>query len=306
MPLKVRIVGSSKPASSIDVQSDLVCRLLSRASRSSVRLVDNRSADLTLIYPYVFPFQSTVGGANFEAFAKRILPALSLESFLRRRLEIGPSSRLLVISPENLDRRPWEALGHFLANSEVPRLTFWPTELDPHGFRFPYWWNYLDWPEIPRPGYGRETRFGQLYELDQLRSPRKLGSEWQARLDKAVWLIQHRDFPRQQVLEHLSQRIPIDILSNVPHGKKMDMLRRYKYCVVTENSTGYGYETEKAPDAVMAGCVPIGFIANPWSDFNANSTFFDVPPQPPEGLPALLQHTPQLDGLLEYLDKVIS
>jgi hypothetical protein len=103
----------------------------------------------------------------------------------------------------------------------------------------------------------------------------------------------------------LSKQIPVDVLANVPHGKKIDVLRKYKYCVVTENSTGYGYETEKTPDAVTAGCVPIGFIANPWSEFNAESTFFDVPRELPEELPALLRQEPKLDGLLEYLGRVL-
>ena len=305
MALRVRVLGRSTADQPIDPNTDLLCRALALAANAPLSLVLGRQVDLTVVYPYVGPFKSTIMGAGFESLLKRSPRTIEGDALLRRILRIPQTSRVLVVSPENLDRRPWEVLGHFLAKSEVPRLTFWPMEIDPSGFRFPYWWNYVDWTEIPRPGYGSSTRLGQLYELDQLASPRRPGSEWQIRLDRAVWLIQHRDFPRQQVLEHLSQQIPVDVLSNVPNGEKIDVLRRYKYCVVTENSTGYGYETEKAPDAVTAGCIPIGFIANPWSDFNAGATFFDVPHEIPEELPALLAHPPKLDGLLEYLATVL-
>lgn len=245
-------------------------------------------------------------GAGLESLEKRSPWRLSDDDFFRRVMRIPKESRILVVSPENLDRRPWEALGHLLSNSEIPRLTFWPEQLDPKGYRFPYWWNYVNWPQIPRPGFARRTRLGILYDPDRLTSPSPLTPDWHSRLHKAVLLSQHHDFPRPQVLNHLSMQIDVDVLSNVPHGHKIDVLRKYKYCVVTENSTGYGYETEKTPDAVVAGCVPIGFVANPWSDFDSDAVFFDVPQDLPPELPALLPSAPELRGLLEYLGRILN
>lgn len=305
MALRIKFIGLLAPDRSLLPETDFVCRALSLVSSSPVSISQKGLCDLTVVYPYIRPFRSTVMGAGIETLMSRSPLTINDQDALRYLLRIPKSSRILVISPENLDRRPWEMLGHLLIGSSLPRLTSWPQELDPLGFRVPYWWNYVDWPEIPRPGYDKVTRLGRLYKLDQLGSPRVLGPEWHDRLNKAVWLTQHKEFPRQQVLDHLSRGIKVDVLSNVPHGQKFNVLQKYKYCVVTENSTGYGYETEKTPDAVTAGCVPIGFIANPWSDFNTKATFFDVPREPPEKLPALLKRAPQLDGLLEYLGKVL-
>jgi len=97
----------------------------------------------------------------------------------------------------------------------------------------------------------------------------------------------------------------VDVVNNVPWGKKLELLQQYKYCVTSENSPGYGYESEKVPEARIAGCIPIGYIANPFSDFNVQAYFFDPPVGEIEILPPLLHERPQISGLLDYLAKVI-
>jgi hypothetical protein len=42
----------------------------------------------------------------------------------------------------------------------------------------------------------------------------------------------------------------------------------YKYAFCCENSSGFGYDSEKIPEAWMAGCIPCGVYLNPYSDFN--------------------------------------
>jgi hypothetical protein len=310
MPLKVCVVGNSSDFRAADLSDSLIIRVLEIASGSKIELSGVKSADLVLMYPYRYPFRSTVAGAAFESATKHLIPTndrKSSEKLLRRLYRIPRGKRILVITHENLDRQPWKVFGRLLSNTDLPRLTFWPNTLDSPGFRFPYWWNYINWPEISRPDFGARSRFGALYDLDVLCSTSQFGSDFSDRKNKAVWLTSHFDFPRNNILHMLRESIEVDIIHGVPWGQKYDLLSQYQYCVAAENSTGYGYETEKLPEAVISGCIPIGYVQNPFSDFDKTSFFWKPPQHEVTELPPLLNEIPTLDGLIEYLgNRVIS
>ena len=41
---------------------------------------------------------------------------------------------------------------------------------------------------------------------------------------------------------------------------KMDVFRRYRFCIAMENTVAHDYVTEKLWDALAAGCVPIYYV----------------------------------------------
>jgi len=308
MPLKVALLGGAEKPQASNLRDSLVLRLLEVVSGTRVELVQTKAADLVLIQPYRYPFNSTAAGATFESSINR-LPAYKqidgAEQWIRKLYRIHSGARILAISHENLDRRPWQAFGNLLLRTEIPRLTFWPHDIDPKGFRFPYWWNYVDWPEIPRPGAAERTRFGSLYDIAALCATQDLSGGSHPRHEKAVWLTKHLDFPRESILAMIRKFLDVDVIQGVAWGQKEKLLRSYRYCVTTENSTGFGYETEKNLEARVAGCIPIGYIQNPFSDFNENAIFFQPPMESLTELPPLLEQVPTLDGLMKYLAKCV-
>ena len=44
---------------------------------------------------------------------------------------------------------------------------------------------------------------------------------------------------------------------------KMDVFRRYRFCIAMENTVAHDYVTEKLWDAFAAGCVPIYYVRKP-------------------------------------------
>lgn len=308
MVFRVSIVGTPKTQRPPSVEDSLLLRCLAMASECEVILTAPGAADLVLVYPYRFPLTSTLTGAMIESGSRvlaRTPSAPWTPSLFRRLYGIPKGKRMLAVSHENLDRRPWQAFGNLILECGIPRLTFWPSEIDPDGCRFPYWWNYVDWPQVPRPGFGQRTRFGALYALEELCSPTRTAETLSRRPLKAAWITGHMEFPRDGVLRHLSQKMQVDVLHGVPSGRKLEALRSYAFCVTTENSTGYGYETEKVPEARVSGCLPIGYLPNPFSDFSSGAHFFELPDDLPESLPALLGTTPDLNQLMSYLASVI-
>ncbi len=303
MYLKTAIL-SAHPVDHVDFQvgQSVIGRAIEVVSRSRISVTSVREADLVIIFPYQRMFSSNFLGTSSATLLKRSKVMDSprqLENLFRRILSIKKNARLLAISPENLERNPWTNFGDFLRTTNIPRLTSWPTDFDPGGFRFPYWWNFVRWPEIAAPRDFPKTRLGEWYELDALCSSTKF--QGQERLDRAVWITNHLDFPRGAILEIVRRQVAVDILQNIPWGEKIEVLRRYKYCISSENSVGLGYETEKVPDALAAGCIPLGYIANPMGDFNPNAFFFCPPNYEVDELPALLNSKPTLEGLFNYV-----
>jgi hypothetical protein len=71
---------------------------------------------------------------------------------------------------------------------------------------------------------------------------------------------------REAFAETLAQRAPLDCpgqsMNNMPAiggsvSDKLDFLRRRRFCVAFENERAVGYTTEKLPEALLAGAVPI-------------------------------------------------
>lgn len=306
MTYSVRRVGLPRRTPVLDSSGDLLLRCIGEVVGASVAQTRDRNANLTVIYPYQFPFTSTVTGSVLESLHRLASPESDPEPLLRRLYGIPARSPILVVSHENLDRRPWQFFGNLIRRSRVPRLTSWPHEIDPEGFRFPYWWNYVDWPELQRACSSVRSNFGRLYKLADLMEPQVVTSVASDRENRAVWLTRHRDFPRESVRIELEKFLPVDFVSDLAFGQKAQVLSRYRYCVVTENSTGYGYETEKLPDAKSAGCIPIGHIPNPLGDFSPRSAYFRPPEVLPDFLPPLLDERPTLSRLLDYLSVVLS
>jgi len=307
----VRIVGNiDKPPTALNTQGSVLLRSLEYVADDKIDVTHERArADLTIVYPYQQFSRSTLKGAGFESILRKVKKSpldIADESVFRRLYRIPAKGRILIASPENLDRRPWQFFGNLVSRTRFPRLTFWPTNIDPDGFRFPYWWNYVNWPELSHIGKPPVPRTGTAYELGQLCASRKLDNGQRLRADKAVWITNHLDHPRIGILRSIRKFVEVDVIKGVSWGEKGRILAQYKYCVVSENSPGYGYETEKVPEAFLAGCIPIGYIPNAYSDFNPKSYFFLPPQEDHDFLPPLLDSAPRLASFFEYLSRALS
>lgn len=265
--LKIKFLGIAPPEI---VQSDLLLNIIGRVSQRQVELTDTvKDADLLIVHPYIVSELAYKFRWLINFFAKRILKSgVAGKNNLRWMLGTG-NKKTLFVSNENLDRPYWwNMIGKFLVESDVPRLTYWPSEVDPDGARFPYWYNYVDWPEYPRPDFYK--RFGRLYKIDDLMAPLPVSRN---RKDKAVSISSHLDHPRKALLKHAQKYIEVDSFGASGtrfKGPKIELMQQYKYAFCPENSTGYGYDTEKLPEAWVAGCIPIGISINPFSEFNPN------------------------------------
>lgn len=246
--------------------NNLLLRIFEKVSGCKLIHVNSvRESDFVLAYPY--------GSAEFKfkikwiiAFILRRLFQVKSTSFLSWVLGVGNKPTLFV-SHENLDRPYWwGTYGKLLLNSNLPRLTFWPKEIDPKGARFPYWYNYIQWDAYPRENF--YNRFGRLYTIRELMAPLKMDL---GREKKALCISSHLDYPRLALLENLKLSLPVDLYGNAGKsflGDKYSLMSKYRYAFCPENSAGYGYDTEKIPEAWAAGCIPLCGYLNPYSDFN--------------------------------------
>lgn len=264
-PIKIKFLGIAPPET---VDSDLLLNIIGRVSQRKLSITSiTREADLLIVHPYIVGKLSYKFRWLINFIATRFGKGANVDNKrLRWMLGAGRKS-ILVVSHENLDRPYWwNMIGKFLVESDIPRLTHWPPEIDPEGARFPYWYNYVDWPQYPRPNFYK--RFGMLYKIKDLMSPL---SETAARKNKAVSISSHLDHPRKALLRHIQKKIEVETYGSVGkkfEGSKFELMQQYKYAFCPENSTGYGYDTEKLPEAWVSGCVPVGYFINPFSDFN--------------------------------------
>ena len=250
-----------------DPENELILRIFAAISNSSVRIViDPRSADFILAYPYgsgsiIFKFK-------WFAFQiiKKFFDIQDCTKGLRWILGVG-SKPTLFISHENLDRPYWWRIyGELIIKSKIPRLTYWPKDVDAGGVRFPYWYNYAEWKDYPRSNF--YTRFGKLYNIEELMSPLKKSLR---RIDQAILIASQLDFPRASLLQQLKKTMEVKIFGRAGSsfvGGKYQIMKNYKYAFCCENSIGFGYDSEKIPEAWVAGCIPCGVYLNPYSDFN--------------------------------------
>lgn len=64
---------------------------------------------------------------------------------------------------------------------------------------------------------------------------------------------------RHQIISELSNRYGIDVYGNgyKPFENMIDVLKNYKHCIVVENVSNYGWNTEKIWSPMSVGCVPL-------------------------------------------------
>jgi hypothetical protein len=264
--IKVAFSGMSE-INNTNANNILILRVIEAMSKSTVRIVaDYTDADMIIAYPY--GSGSILFKLKWMIFylLRKITKIKDCTCGLRWILGIG-SKPTLFISHENLDRPYWWRIyGELIVQSKFPRLTYWPKSIDSMGARFPYWYNYVEWPDYPRPNF--YARFGKLYNLEVLMGPLK---EDLARKDEVILVASHLDFPRESILQKLGTIKSIKIFGRAGssfNGGKYCLMADYKYAFCSENSVGYGYDSEKIPEAWIAGCVPCGAYLNPFSDFN--------------------------------------
>ena len=305
MTYKIAYLGNPFPAESmfspLALKNDIIIKMIEKIVSSDVSLGTLKNADLIIVYPYI---QWSKWYQLRSRFFVKLwsLGKFSLHNVLTASLGIK-NKKAIVVSHENLDRCHWEKFGWLLRESSLPRLTFWPHDLDEKGHRFPYWYNYLQWDNFKRPA-NCYSRFGVLYDIDKLMMPLRE----EARLKRAIFITSHGQFPRNEIIRHLNQILPVDVYgkSNKKlNGPKIECMKKYKYCISSENSVGYGYCSEKLPEAWMAGCIPIGCIPQPFSDFNQEACLWDnIQDQGPFSH-ALLAKRPELTEIENYLANAI-
>lgn len=273
--------------------------LTETASGRPVELVRRRSsADLRIITERTLARWVVSLGPTFSHVGRvplSLLPPELLNRFLKLQ---GFGSRTIFVTAENLQHPAWVGIGDLLRRSSLPRLTCWPKDIDPEGERLPYWYSHVDWPELRELGPRSYPRFGQLLDLNRLMKPLSID---ESRLDAIAVMVSHVKFPRDSVIDRIAKKYELATPSAVDRGRpKIDFLTRHKFSFAGENSFGIGYCTEKVPEAWHAGCIPIGVIGTPHSDWNSevlglyeHSTAVHEQP--------LLKVRPNLHDIIEYV-----
>ncbi len=126
------------------------------------------------------------------------------------------------------------------------------------------------------------------------------------RIDKACFVGSYRGGPRELLLRQAERAFGLDRFGGSGQkfdGPKAAILEKYRYCVAAENSFGFGYDTEKLPEAWDSGCVPVGTFNQPLSDFNPLAISPDNPAAAYEH--PLLLEAPSADRVLDYLENVL-
>lgn len=302
--LKIFYIGYGSDIHPNHAKQDLLLLILKKVAQKQVILSSNiDDADIVLVYPYVTAsiFFKLKWALSMLA---RSLRLINRDSISLRWLLGVKNKKALFISHENLNRPYWwNMIGRFLVDSDLPRLTFWPADVDPLGARFPYWYNYVDWPNYPRNN--SYSRFGRLYTIAELCAPLSSSSN---RLDRAIAISSHLDHPRSALLKSMESQFKFDIFGSAGskfEGAKLDKMQQYKFAFCPENSAGFGYETEKIPEAWIAGCIPIGIFLNPFSQFNPDIARIDPNNQDTYKNLTLLENEPSLSEVENYVRKIL-
>ena len=244
-----------------------LCAVTQYLTGQHVELVPHRTtADLKLITERTLARWLVSLGPTFSHVGRMpisLLPPVLLNRFLRIH---GFGSRTIFITAENLQHPAWVGVGDLIRRSSLPRLTSWPKEIDQEGERLPYWYSHVDWPELRDLGPRVYPRYGQLLNLETLMQPLSFN---EAKIDSVAVMVSHSKFPRNKVLDQISNRYRLDVPTTVDRDlPKFQFFNRYKYAFAGENSIGIGYCTEKVPEAWQAGCFPMGVFSSPHSDWN--------------------------------------
>lgn len=256
-------------------------------------------ADLIVISPLIinksnYIFVKTVYYLNRIGFinSKRAISII---------FRVPKTKPILAVSFENLDTYRFKWFGDLIRGAGLPRLTHWPKSIDPEGCYYPYFYEFLDWENIKLDDQ-KYKRYGEKLSIKKLMAPLDR-SDHDKRIDAVCALIGHVAFPRKQIIDHLKKTYRVDVFGKKTkpwNGNKYDLIKKYKYCFVAENSLGYGYETEKLPEAWHAGCIPIGYQNCEPSAFNYNAISQSTDKNYNlEGIP-LLKEKPSLNNLFDY------
>ena len=272
---------------------------VSSYSKKVIKSVDRaKDADLIVVSPFIS------WEKKFWVYIRLSkLLNIPLEDQFRFALEklYGQNKKFIFWSFENLLHADWSKLGDLVYGSNIPRVTSASRRFDHIGVRMPYWYNYVDFPFIDASKFPYE-RYGLRYNIEKLLSPIESNYEKQ----DACLVARNINGIRGQVYNTLSSRINIDLYSKnhkkIPNKTtKYQLLNKYKYYLATENSLGVGYETEKVPEAWVAGCIPLGCLSVPDGDFNPKiyssnllNNDCDFP---------LLSSPPCVNDIIEYIGK---
>ncbi len=288
----------------ISVRNSVFIQALSLSLNLKVCLTKKlNQADLIVISPLIinksnFIFVKTVYYLNKMGF-------IGSKTAIRIIFRIPKSKPILAVSFENLDSYRFKWFGDLIRDAELPRLTHWPKSIDPEGCHYPYFYEFLDWENIKLDNE-KYKRYGEKLSIKKLTAPLNL-SDHDTRIDAVCALIGHDSFPRKQIIDHLKKTYRVDVFGkniNPWNGSKYDLIKKYKYCFVAENSLGYGYQTEKLPEAWNAGCIPVGYMKCEPSAFNhgALEDGLNKNSNLKTSIP-LLKEKPDLRYLFEYLLK---
>lgn len=284
----------------INEKNSVFIQALSFSLKKEVKVTKKlRQADLIVISPLI------IGKSNY-IFVKTVyylywIGFLSPKRAIRIIFRIPNSKPILAVSFENLDSHRFNWFGELIRNAELPRLTHWPNEIDPEGCYYPYFYEFLDWEDIKLDTQAYK-RYGMKLSIKKLMSSLDL-SDHESRIDAVCALIGHDSFPRKQIIDNLKKTYRVDVFGKNTkpwNGSKYDLIKKYKYCFVSENSLGYGYQTEKLPEAWHAGCIPVGYQNCEPSAFNYNAISQSTDKNYNlEGIP-LLKEKPSLNNLFDY------
>ena len=285
-----------------NLENDLLCRIIKKVSGRDIGVVERaKDADLILIYPYITANKIFLIKWIFAVLVKKIFNLKDCATLFRWMVGVKKTP-ILFVCHENLDRPYWwKMFGNFLVKADIPRLTFWPRHIDPRGCRFPYWYNYVDWQNYPRDSI--YSRFGRLYKISELMAP--LNSDG-IRKSAAVLISSHLDHPRKALVAAVERDVKVEVYGAagaIFSGPKLGIMKKYRYAFCAENSVGYGYDTEKIPEAWVAGCIPLAVYLNPFSDFNPAALRTSKCDLSAPSNEALLEKEPSLDGVEAYVKK---
>jgi len=158
-------------------------------------------------------------------------------------------------------------------------ISFDHTPHNPKNFRFPYWMEIIDWSGEGIVGQ-ENPRFGRLIKQEELLRPLELSRS--QRQFKAAFFTSHLMEPKKEIYSFVNENITVDCYGaafdkriknhSQSNFEKNEILNSYIFNLCPENSMYPGYNTEKIPEAIAAGCIPVTWtIPSENYDFSQDS-----------------------------------
>jgi hypothetical protein len=222
---------------------------------------NSNSKDVLVVFPFIPKIYSILG---------KIFGPTLLVKIIKFTLSIfSLKYRIILASYENQDQGPFAFFGLLCRQCDYLVISHWPAHYTKTGIQFPYWYNIINWHGYEKTSQQHKLRFGRAIDINELLSP-QLPDNWRYRTDAAVIVASHARFPRYQNIEEISRRITVEKYGKIGtsfSSNKLDLLKEYKYAIYDENTLGYGYVTEKLPEIIAAGNVPLTIGMPPESLF---------------------------------------